>query len=162
MTNTVALRTMTSDEYQLWIEISMKQQAIDRQTVTQQSFEEELAQLHQIVPILLPAQEKTPDHYFYVIDTSETSSVGMIWIGKVPDLPENAIFLYDIHLHSEFRSKGIGRQALILIHKEAKRMGFASIFLAVLKNNYARYLYDSIGYVVLQEESQHLMMVCNL
>jgi ribosomal protein S18 acetylase RimI-like enzyme len=148
----VKLRSMSKKEYEVWIDVSTKQQAIDRASVSGRSWEEEYEELNKILPYLLPKGMDSENHYFYSVDTDLEENVGYIWCGVVPGLPEKTVFLMDIHLNQNQRSKGIGRKALKEAHRLMAMKGYKTIALNVLNNNFAKMLYMSLGYEVYKEE----------
>lgn len=158
----IILRNMTKEEYPEWIEVSTKQQALDRASVSDKSYDEEYNGLLEMLKVLLPEQYNTKGHHFYSIDTKEDNNVGYIWCGILPGLPQDAIFLMDIHLLNDFRSKGIGRTALDAMHTEMKTKGYKAIYLNVLNNNFAKKLYLSVGYSIAEEDTASSTLFFNL
>ncbi|WP_326968911.1 GNAT family N-acetyltransferase [Arthrobacter sp. CG_A4] len=72
--------------------------------------------------------------------------VGYIWIGPQSGQRE-AWWVFDVEIQPALRSKGFGRQAMILGEAEARRLGATSIGLNVFGYNAnARKLYESLGY----------------
>lgn len=150
----VKLRNMTKEEYDVWIDVSTNAQAKDRAGITGKSHEEEYAELIKMLPYLLPNGIDTENHYFYSMDLENEENIGYIWCGELPGLPELTVFLMDIHLKQNHRSKGIGRVALEEAHKLMAKAGYKTMALNVLNKNYAKMLYLSMGYIV-YKESEH-------
>ncbi len=153
---------MTNEEYTVWIEVSTKQQALDRCTISNERFEEEDNNLLKMLEVLLPDERNTKGHYFYSINTPKENNIGYIWCGILPGLPQKSIFLMDIHLLDRFRSKGIGRVALHEMHQEMKTNGFEAIYLNVLNTNFAKKLYLSAGYIITEENEDSSILLFNL
>ncbi|MDD3127035.1 MAG: GNAT family N-acetyltransferase [Candidatus Izemoplasmatales bacterium] len=147
----VTLRNMTQEEYPIWIDVSTKQQALDRCSISQKHFDEEYKNLLDMLRKFLPDHQKTKGHIFLSIDTLEDKNIGYVWCAELPDLPNQSIFIMDIHILKDFRSRGIGRIALQKVHNLLKDAGFRMVFLSVLNQNYAKKLYASLGYVVIRE-----------
>ena len=152
------LEKLTELDYSRWIDISTKAQAKDRAFTNQTDVKEEYQKLLQILPMLLPEGLDTPGHYFFQAKNDESSELGFVWIGPLPDLKEKEIFLYDIRLKDKHRSKGFGRKILHMVHEKLKEMGYESIYLNVLKANYAKNLYMSLSYKTIQENPSSLIM----
>jgi len=81
------------------------------------------------------------------IEEAETSErIGRVWLGE-RFAGQPIAFLYDVHIEPEFRSRGFGREAMLLVEEEARRSGFSEIRLNVFGGNeVARNLYRSLGY----------------
>lgn len=158
----VILRNMTQEEYPVWIDVSTRQQALDRCSITQKSFDVEYQYLLEMLRQYLPDQQKTKGHTFLSIDTDEESNIGYIWCAELPELPSGSIFIMDIHLLEAFRSKGTGRIALQILHSLLKSKGFHTAFLNVLNQNYAKKLYAALGYKIVKENESNSTMSMNL
>ena len=158
----VALSNMTNKEYEVCIEVSTKQQALDRCTISKKDFDVEYDNLIEMTKVLLPNQLNTKGHYFYSINSTDENNIGYIWCGILPGLPQDSIFLMDIHLLDEHRSKGIGRVALNSMHQEMKKNGFNAIYLNVLNTNFAKKLYLSEGYTIAEENENAATLAFNI
>lgn len=155
----VVLRKMKDYEYKNWMELSIKRQAEDRSFVNGTASIDEEVKLYDIVKHLLPGGKETFNHHFYSIDYLDDKNCGFVWFGVIPGMPDNQIFIMDIFIDNFFRKKGIGKQALIMTHKIMKGLGYQFSGLNVLKNNNARFLYESLGYKVVEEEDKSIIMV---
>lgn len=158
----INLRSMTEEEYKEWIVVSTKQQALDRASFSNEDYEKIYEGVLKIVPILLPKGMQTENHYFYSIDTLNDKNIGYIWYASNPEKPDKSVFLLDIHLLEDYRSKGIGRVALSKAHEMIKDQGFDSVFLNVLNTNFAKKLYLSLGYSVVEEKEHNSTLVIKL
>lgn len=73
--------------------------------------------------------------------------VGVLWFGVRPEWGKPCVWLYDIRLDPQHRGRGLGRQAMALLEREAQRLGVHSIGLHVFGHNTtARALYAKLGY----------------
>lgn len=129
------------------------------------------------IDALLPAGEKTQKHYLYAIeikstcadkqaaDTVDISSdyagfyadsdaeitVGYLWFFAVEKEGRDIAFLMDIFVRSEYRRKGIARNALGLAEKLLAKRGYDTIRLHVEdSNSAAKNLYAGLGYGFIQ------------
>ncbi|MFA5006933.1 MAG: GNAT family N-acetyltransferase [Candidatus Izemoplasmatales bacterium] len=154
----ITLRPITEEEYNEWIVISTNHQAKDQSSASGKTMSEEMEKLNKMLPLLLPNGPHTERHHFYVIDTLNQPNIGFLWIGKLPHLDDSSIFLFDIYVRSEYRSKGIGRTAMIQLEEIVNSLQYDKILLHVLKSNYARNLYESLGYVPIENHEYSLIM----
>jgi ribosomal protein S18 acetylase RimI-like enzyme len=73
----------------------------------------------------------------------------MIWLRAELDRPIKSGFIFDVEVKEEFRGRGYGKQAMLLIEEEARKLGIKRMGLHVFGyNQVARNLYESIGYTV--------------
>ncbi|MDQ5978650.1 MAG: hypothetical protein QG602_1624 [Verrucomicrobiota bacterium] len=93
---------------------------------------------------LLPEGLASPGHYFYLVtEASDARVVGNLWFAR-----QGAdAYLYDLHIRGEFRGRGYGREAMLLLETAAAALGLRRIGLHVFgQNHIARSLYGSLGY----------------
>lgn len=90
--------------------------------------------------------------------------VGMAWsrireqFGHVDDeTPSLSIAVYP-----EYRGQGIGTELMHALHDTLRAEGYRRTSLSVQKANKAVNLYERIGYEVLEEDGDELIMVCDL
>ncbi len=125
------------------------------------------------IDALLPAGEKTKKHYLYAIEIKSTCAadsvdissdyagiyadndagitVGYLWFFAVEKEGRDIAFLMDIFVRSEYRRKGIARNALGLAEKLLAERGYGTIRLHVEDSNTAaKNLYVGSGYVFVQ------------
>ena len=99
-------------------------------------------------------QQNNPDAEFNLILLDNTS-VGRLYI----DHREKQIHIIDIAILPEFRGKGIGTYFLNGLKEEAHQKAM-KLSLYVEKNNPARFLYQKIGFRVVEDgEVYHLMEI---
>ena len=90
--------------------------------------------------------------------------VGAVWTrimndyGHVDDeTPSFAISLY-----KEYRSRGIGTRMMREMLKLLREQGYKKASLAVQKANYAVSMYETVGFRIIDENEEELIMVCDL
>ena len=90
--------------------------------------------------------------------------VGAVWTrimddyGHVDDdTPSFAISLY-----REYRGQGIGSQLMVKMLELLKWQGYERASLAVQKANYAVKMYRNVGFRTVDENTEELIMVCEL
>ena len=154
----ITLRPIKDEEFDEWINISINHQAKDQSSVNGKTISEETEELNKMLPIILPNGLNTKHHHFYVIDTLDKSNIGFIWLGKLPQLDDSSMFLFDIYINNEYRSKGIGRIAMKKLEEIVKSLHCNKVVLNVFKNNYAKSLYESLGYIPIENHDDSLIM----
>ena len=122
------------------------------------------------IDALLPDGEKTKKHYLYAIEIKSTCAadsrdigagiyadsdagitVGYLWFFIIEKERKDIAFLMDIFVRSEYRRKGIARNALGLAEKFLAERGYDTIRLHVEdSNSAAKNLYAGSGYVFVQ------------
>ena len=90
--------------------------------------------------------------------------IGAVWTrimndyGHVDDeTPSFAISLY-----KEYRSRGIGTRMMREMLKLLREQGYKKASLAVQKANYAVSMYETVGFRIIDENEEELIMVCEL
>ncbi len=72
--------------------------------------------------------------------------VGELWVGPSGPDPERW-WVWNVEIHEQFRSRGLGRKAMLLAEELARTNGAKTIGLNVFAHNQAaRRLYTSLGY----------------
>ena len=91
-------------------------------------------------------------------------AIGAVWTrimndyGHVDDdTPSFAISLY-----KEYRGQGIGSQLMVKMLELLKWQGFEKASLAVQKANYAVKMYENVGFMIVDENAEEYIMVCEL
>ena len=122
------------------------------------------------IDALLPDGEKTKKHYLYAIEIKSTCAadsrdigagihansnagitVGYLWFFAVEKEGRDIAFLMDIFVRSEYRRKGIARNALGLAEKLLAKRGYDTIRLHVEdSNSAAKNLYAGLRYGFIQ------------
>lgn len=100
---------------------------------------------------LLPQGRFTKNNYIFSIadEKDNDRKVGIIWYAvDGASFPKNTLYIYDIVIDDDKRSKGFGRASLLLLEDRARALGKRRIALHVFAHNErARRLYDELGYV---------------
>ena len=94
----------------------------------------------------------------------DDKAIGAVWTrimndyGHVDDeTPSFAISLY-----KEYRSRGIGTRMMREMLKLLREQGYKKASLAVQKANYAVSMYETVGFRIIDENEEELIMVCDL
>ncbi len=96
---------------------------------------------------LLPDGVRTKDQYLFTMDDRALGRVGYIWFRVQGAADNRKAFVCDIIVELEFRGRGFGKKALLLLEDEARNLDLKGIGLHVFGfNEVAIKLYQSIGY----------------
>ena len=143
------LRPLRDDEFDAWVERGKAEYARDMIENAGAPPEQAHAKSEQDWASLLPQRVETPDQFIYAVEDAETGErVGDVWFAKRETQFEGSVaFVYSIEIGSEFRGRGYGREAMLLLEDEARARGLDRMSLNVFGGNeVARGLYRSLGY----------------
>jgi RimJ/RimL family protein N-acetyltransferase len=146
----VRLRPLRDDEFDAWVAHGKAEYARDMIENAGAPPEQAHAKSEQDWAALLPERVETPDQFVYAVEDEETGErVGDVWFAKRETQFEGPVaFVYSIEIGDEFRGRGYGRQAMLLLEDEARARGLDRMSLNVFGGNeVARGLYRSLGYV---------------
>ena len=103
---------------------------------------------------------KEKDDYCFCAEV-DSKIVGAVWVrnikgyGNVDDrTPEFAISLY-----RDYRGQGIGTELMKKMLEHLSKRGYKKASLAVQKENYAVNMYRSLGFLVVDENTEEYIMV---
>lgn len=93
---------------------------------------------------LFPGGRASPgNELFHLVETETGERVGVLW----HRLDGRGLWLYHVEIAPGRRGEGLGREAMVLLEDEARRLGAPRIELNVFGGNApARSLYRSLGY----------------
>lgn len=137
---------MTQTEYEAFFEHLVEEYAKDNVRAGYWHESEALEKSRKETEGLMPQGLHTANTYLYTVYDGD-QAVGVIWMRANVDRPIKNGFIFDLEIKEEFRGKGYGKQAMLLIEEKARELGLKSINLHVFASNtVARNLYESIGY----------------
>lgn len=90
---------------------------------------------------------------------------GAVWVRILDDIPKGygnagkGIPEFAISIHKERRKQKIGTMLMLAMIDYLKQQGYEKASLSVQKNNYARSLYLKLGFEVLEDRDDDLLMV---
>ncbi len=98
---------------------------------------------------LLPGRQcDIEDQYLYTILDGE-QRIGSLWFEAKRERPRPAAYLLDVIIDPPWRGRGYGRQAMLALEKEVRRLGLTEVSLNVFANNeIAARFYKKLGYRV--------------
>ena len=139
---------MTQSEFDAFLEHLIPGYAADNVRAGYWSEDEALEKSRKQTESLLPQGLQTKDHYLFTLYDNDTA-VGMIWLRAELDRPVKSGYIFDVEIKEEFRGKGYGKQAMLLIEEKARELDIKRMGLHVFAyNDVAKNLYKRIGYKV--------------
>ncbi|MGY0233422.1 GNAT family N-acetyltransferase [Longispora urticae] len=142
-------RPMTAEEYPAWLEVDILGYLAD--IVNSGSMEPEAARrkADEDFAALLPQGLDTPDNTLWTIEAGG-EGVAFIWLKHHSSAGQS--FVYSVSASPAHRGKGYGRAAMLLGERATLEAGDEALLLNVFGHNrVAINLYDSLGYVVLDQ-----------
>lgn len=90
--------------------------------------------------------------------------VGAVWVRIMNDYGhiDDETPSFAISLYKEYRGEGIGTELMKAMLKLLKENGYKKASLAVQKENYAVKMYQKLGFVIVDENSEEYIMVRDL
>jgi ribosomal protein S18 acetylase RimI-like enzyme len=142
------LTPMTQPEFDAYFEYLVPNYAADNVRAGYWSEDEALEKSRKQTMLLLSDGLQTKGHYLYTLYDGD-EAVGMIWLRAELDRPVKSGFIFDVEIKEEFRGRGYGKQAMLLIEEKARELGIQRMGLHVFAyNDVAKKLYEGIGYKV--------------
>ena len=80
--------------------------------------------------------------------TGQPVAVANCFVSFSTFLAGKTLYIHDLAVHEDHRSRGIGQQMLDYIEDQARDLGCKAITLEVLENNPARKLYERNGFKI--------------
>lgn len=158
MENEIFLRSPSEKEFNDWFEDSCREFADDTAFINKSNPLSEYEKIVMLTNELLPDGKDTKDTIIKVFDTKNSKNCGFIWLGKLEPLKENEIFLFQITISKDLRGQGLGRKLLTKMHNDLADLGYKNIYLNVMKRNYAKNLYESLGYNSVNEYEYNMIL----
>lgn len=145
----ITLMPMTEDDFQMYLEYSIREYAQDHMKSGIWNEEAALQEAEQMYQHLLPQGLQTPQQYLYmVVDEQIARNVGVIWFALREQGGEQQAFIYDGKVFEEFRRRGYATQVFQLLEEQAATLGATAVSLHVFGHNTAaRVVYEKLGYV---------------
>ncbi len=148
MNEKIKLHPISENEYAIWM-VQSKDQYREENVKNGLTVVEAQKKTDDDFQRLLPQGLKSKDNYIYAIKV-EARWVGTVWFGVRGAENNRKAFIFDLVLDENARGKGHGKQAMLLIEDEVKKIGLKHIGLHVFGHNkIARNLYQSLGYEIM-------------
>jgi ribosomal protein S18 acetylase RimI-like enzyme len=138
---------MSEAEYDVWAPRSCAGYAADKMRASSLTKAEADKIAQADFERLLPDGLKSKDNFLFALKDEKQNLAGFSWF-VVRDPEENRrAFVCDIVVEEAYRGKGYGKQLMLFMENEAKKMGLKRIGLHVFGfNKTAIGLYQSLGY----------------
>jgi ribosomal protein S18 acetylase RimI-like enzyme len=141
----VNLRPMSAEEFRRYLEPAIRSYGRMHHRAGV-SLRRAMARARKDYAELLPKGLQSPGHFLYSF-LHRDQVIGMAWFELQRKEGKKKAFIFDINLKPAQRGKGLGREALRALEREARRVGAQAIGLHVFGHNLrARSLYESSGY----------------
>ncbi len=146
----VILRSMTQDEFVLYIENAAVAYAADKVKADAWAKDGAVERARIEFANSLPEGLATKEHYlFSIYDEALNIVVGIIWFSIGKWQPQPLAFVNDFEVFEAYRRKGYGTQAFLALEDKVKEIGLHKIMLHVFGHNKeAQRLYERLGYQV--------------
>lgn len=93
----------------------------------------------------LPDGIHSQDQYLWSLLDQEGHKIGVLWV----QIKHHKAFIFDFVIDEEFRGKGFGKQALMVMDEKLKSMNVESVALHVFGDNVtAQELYKKVGFKI--------------
>ena len=143
----VKLHPITEEEFIVW-RAESENQYRDEIVRNGATFEEAKKKASDDFDKYLPIGRQSSDQYIFSVKADDVL-VGTLWFGVRGAEDNRKAFIYDIALLEVARGKGFGKQAMLLLEDEVKKIGLRHIGLHVFGHNkIARNLYTTLGYEI--------------
>lgn len=150
MSNSIKLRKITENEFNIWKEESIKSYAEDLLLAGQCTQENAIERANADFNNILTEGISTPNNFIYIAENMDKEAVGIIWYETNTD---KRAFIADFLVYSNYRGKGYGKSILQELELVVKEQGIEKILLHVFEKNItARELYKKMGYIEVQAE----------
>ena len=107
---------------------------------------------------IFPDGADSADNYLYVITNENGEKIGVIGYQKSP-FEENAAFVTENVIKEEYRGKGYGKSAFIMLQEDAKEKGFAKMVLNCFKHTPVSFaMYEKNGFKVIEDYGGSVIM----
>ncbi|WP_133767136.1 GNAT family N-acetyltransferase [Amnibacterium kyonggiense] len=148
MTDAVAVRPMTADEYAVWIARETEAYAADLAEAAGSTLDEARHRAEAQLAAFLPDGRETAGTFLLRVLDGEGEPVGTLWLGPHPQRAD-AGWVYEVEIDEDRRGEGLGRAAMLAAEQVGARAGWTALGLTVFGHNpRARALYDALGYRV--------------
>ncbi len=146
----VHLSPMQETDLQAYLEETIPAYADDKIRAGNWSPDEALERSRKEYEKLLPEGVNSLRQYLYnIVATDEDVTVGMLWFSVIVDTPHPYAFIYELQIFDAYQRKGYGKQAMLALEVEVRKLRLDTISLHVFGHNLAaRALYDQLGYEI--------------
>ena len=120
--------------------------------------EEELIQKFKEFDESDPINIYETEHQIFITEDEKKEKTGLIWLAKREPFwrfEEKLVWIYNIHVLPEFRSKGLAKMLMEKTEEWTKMLGYRIIALHVIDNNIAaRKLYEKFDFKLVHTHNE--------
>ena len=144
----ICLHPITESEYPSWFSNHTQSYAADKIRAKQWSEKGALEQAKNDTQRFLTAGVNTPNNYLcHIVDQDSGVRVGALWWCLSERFGRRVAFVFDIHIHQEYRRRGYATETLRHLEKRANVDNLDAISLHVFAfNKNAIQLYKKMGF----------------
>lgn len=145
----VRLEPMNDETFSLWSEASVKDYAAGKVRSGAWAEAGALERSREERAKLLPQGRNTPQHHFFdIVDSSSSTSLGHLWVAQGPfGEPMEKAWVFDVEVKPPFRNQGWGRAAFHKLEALLPTWGVRELGLHVFGwNSPAIALYQTLGF----------------
>lgn len=107
---------------------------------------------------VFPDGADSNDTYLYVVTNENNKKIGVIGYQKSP-FEENAAFVIENVIKEEYRGKGYGKSAFVLLQEDARKKGFPKMVLNAFKHAPISFgMYTRNGFRVIEDYDGSVIM----
>ncbi|MGR3208913.1 GNAT family N-acetyltransferase [Bacillus glycinifermentans] len=145
----VRLTPMSDKDFTAYRSYSIEHYAMEKVKAGTWTLAEALEKAEEQLRKLLPNGKESTNHRLFSIINENKDVIGWLWVYADPHHPQKEAFIYDFGLYEAYRGHGNGRQALLALEEEARRLGIEKLSLHVFAHNKtARRLYEKMNFEV--------------
>jgi ribosomal protein S18 acetylase RimI-like enzyme len=138
---------MSEAEYNVWAPRSRAAYAADKMRANELTKEEADKIAQDDFERLLPDGHRSKDNFLFTLKDEKQNLAGFSWFVIRGPEDNRRAFVCDIVVDESYRGKGYGRQLMLFMENEARKLGLKRIGLHVFGfNETAIGLYRSLGY----------------
>jgi ribosomal protein S18 acetylase RimI-like enzyme len=141
----IKLESLGQEDFERFLEREIQGYAEDHVRNGNWPADEALERSRKEFEFYLPDGIRTQDQYLWSLVDDAGNKIGVLWV----QLKEHKAFIFDFVINEEFRGKGFGKQALIVMDEKLRAMGAESVALHVFGDNVsAQELYKKMGFYI--------------
>ncbi|GAB1470541.1 GNAT family N-acetyltransferase [Chloroflexota bacterium] len=146
----VRLVPMTESEFEIYLQHAIEDYAQDHIQAGNWDSSDALQKAEKEFLDLLPNGVTSKEQHLFSIEEGPTGvKIGLIWFADKSQESHPIAFIYDFLIYEEYRNKGYGKQTLLALEEEVKKLGIETISLHVFGHNKnAIHLYQTAGYEI--------------
>jgi ribosomal protein S18 acetylase RimI-like enzyme len=145
----LCLVPMTDEQFRSWSSETIERYAREVLRTRRCSWPDAQALARRAFGARLPEGLSTVNTFLRVMTIETGITVGSVWYSIRSEGARRTAFICDLLVHEDWRRRGFGRQALVLVEAAVRDVGAESVGLNVFETNGpAQAMYRALGYSV--------------